>query len=264
MPPGREHSLGLDDDFASSLPVPPRQQPALPTVPPTTKCKQDPQLVRRVVDLAKNGATLSDIDAALHAEGFCNSIGTLNRKQMAPVVRRRGALAYPLCCGHCRPKQGFGAAAAASYPSGSQAAGQQGSRTNHEGHTDMAISKKRPAPSAPSSAPPDEVPSRKTPRPAVKDEEDAFQKGGPCPPPPPSPPRAPLHEPPRAPLPQPASSVLPDAPPPLSLPAVQGGAPEALSHEAEPLMSSAIEPLMSSAIEPLMSTAIERLVRCRG
>ena len=122
MPPGREHSLGLDDDFASSLPVPPRQQPALPTVPPTTKCKQDPQLVRRVVDLAKNGATLSDIDAALHAEGFCNSIGTLNRKQMAPVVRRRGALAYPLCCGHCRPKQGFGAAAAASSPSGGQAA----------------------------------------------------------------------------------------------------------------------------------------------
>ena len=100
MPPGREHSLDLDDDFASSLPVPPRQQPALPTVPPTTKCKQDPQLVRRVVDLAKNGATLSDIDAALHAEGFCNSIGTLKRKQMAPSScappsHRQASLASP-------------------------------------------------------------------------------------------------------------------------------------------------------------------------
>ena len=261
MPPRRLHILDLDDDFASSLPVPPRQQPALPTVPPTTKCKQDPQLVRRVVDLAKNGATLTDIDAALHAEGFCNSIGN-----KWPRSSDGGVLSRILsAAGIAVPSKGSAPPRPPRPPlEARQPIGLQGSRTIHEGRTDMAISKKRPAPSAPSSVPPDEVPSRKTPRPAVKDEEDAFQKGGPCPPPPPSPPRAPLHEPPRAPLPQPASSVLPDAPPPLSLPAVQGGAPEALSHEAEPLMSSAIEPLMSSAIEPLMSTAIERLVRCRG
>ena len=60
---------------------------APPPLPPS--CKQDPALVCRVQELASDGSTLSDIDRALHAEGFHNSAGKLWPKSSDGCVIKR-------------------------------------------------------------------------------------------------------------------------------------------------------------------------------
>lgn len=57
------------DDFAPSRVAAPRV--AKTSAKRTAGCKQDPKLVARVIELARNGGDLSDIDSALSREGAC-------------------------------------------------------------------------------------------------------------------------------------------------------------------------------------------------
>ena len=91
-----------DLDFAPTRTAAARAPPPVPTAssaaassssatapPLPSSCKQDPALVCRVIELASNGSSLSDIDFALHSGGFHNSAGKLWPKSSDGCVIKR-------------------------------------------------------------------------------------------------------------------------------------------------------------------------------